>query len=433
MKTIQIIVGLILLSILFIAGCNSPTGHAIIDESLICVPAETVGDLEINDNGIIELNPDVDEDIEEIGEEVDDIDEEVDKEESVEVEEVVDVVEPEVIELDEVDTSSLPKKEFSEGELVVLDVKVTDPDGDPLELTYSSPLDENGEWQTSKGDAGEYVVTITASDGKEETTTQVLLVIEEVNTAPEVDVSNVLEGKEGDLFTITPVVSDNEGEDTTVSFSAPFDENGEWQTDYDDEGTYQIKVTATDGTNTVTETVTVKVENINREPVLDVDDAITVIEGDIAEITGSVSDPDNDNLMIVYGSPFDEQGMWQTSVGDVGVYSVEVTVSDGENEVSGIVTVKVNPSNTAPSLSVEDVIVTEGEVVNVIVEVSDPDGDDVTVVFEEPLDSTGSWVTGYDDEGVYEITVTATDGIETVTEVVTVTVEEKNRAPVFEI
>ena len=55
------------------------------------------------------------------------------------------------------------------------------------------------------------------------------------------------------------------------------------------------------------------------------------------------------------------------------------------------------------------------------------------VVFDEPLDSTGTWATGYDDEGVYEITVTATDGIETVTEVVTVTVEEKNRAPVFQI
>ncbi len=427
MKTIQIIAGLLLLSILFIVGCNSPTGHAIIDESLICVPTETVGDLEINENGIIELNPDVDEvDVE--------VDEDIDIEE---VEEVVDViveeVEPEVIELDEVDTSSLPRKEFSEGELVVLDVKVTDPDGDPLELTYSDPLDGNGEWQTSKGDAGEYVITITASDGKEETTTQVLLVIEEVNTAPEVDVSNVLEGNEGDLFTITPVVSDNEGEDTTVSFSAPFDENGEWQTSYDDEGTYQIKVTVTDGTNTVTETVTVKVANINREPVLDVDDAITVIEGDIAEITGSVSDPDNDNLMIVYGSPFDEEGKWQTSVGDAGVYIIDVTVSDGENEISGIVTVKVNPSNTAPSLSLEDVTVIEGEVVNVVVEVSDPDGDDVIVVFDEPLDSTGTWATGYDDEGVYEITVTATDGIETVTEVVTVTVEEKNRAPVFQI
>ena len=342
-------------------------------------------------------------------------------------------MEPEVIELDEVDRSSLPRKEFSEGELVVLDVKVTDPDGDPLELTYSDPLDNDGEWQTSKGDSGEYVITITASDGKDESVTQVLLVIEEVNTAPEVDVSNVLEGKEGELFTITPVVSDNEGEDTTVSFSAPFDENGEWQTDYADEGTYQIKVTATDGTNTVTETVTVKVENINREPVLDVDDAITVIEGDMAEITGSVSDPDNDNLMIVYGSPFDEEGKWQTSVGDAGVYIIDVTVSDAENEVSEIVTVKVNPSNTAPSLSVEDVTVIEGDVVNVNVEVSDPDGDDVTVVFEEPLDSTGTWTTDYNDEGVYEITVTATDGIETVTEVVTVTVEEKNRAPVFQI
>ena len=45
-------------------------------------------------------------------------------------------------------------------------VSAVDPDGDPIVYNFTQPLDEKGEWQTGDGDAGEYIVTVYASDGK---------------------------------------------------------------------------------------------------------------------------------------------------------------------------------------------------------------------------------------------------------------------------
>jgi len=42
----------------------------------------------------------------------------------------------------------------------------SDIDGDGLNFTFSSPLDENGEWQTTENDGGNYIVTITVKDEK---------------------------------------------------------------------------------------------------------------------------------------------------------------------------------------------------------------------------------------------------------------------------
>ena len=68
----------------------------------------------------------------------------------------------------EEDTSELEKKVYREGDLIFFEPIGVDPDGDVITYTYSKPLNENGEWQTQTGDAGTYLVTITASDGKEE-------------------------------------------------------------------------------------------------------------------------------------------------------------------------------------------------------------------------------------------------------------------------
>src|SRR3989338_9561281 len=51
-----------------------------------------------------------------------------------------------------------------ETELVNLVPNAEDPDKDALIFTFTSPLDDNGQWQTTYGDAGEYTITVTASD-----------------------------------------------------------------------------------------------------------------------------------------------------------------------------------------------------------------------------------------------------------------------------
>ena len=46
-----------------------------------------------------------------------------------------------------------------------------------LYYSFTEPLDRQGKWQTSYGDAGEYIITVTATDGELSTSEKVKLVV----------------------------------------------------------------------------------------------------------------------------------------------------------------------------------------------------------------------------------------------------------------
>ena len=54
---------------------------------------------------------------------------------------------------------------LDENGLVSIIPIATDGDGDVLTLTYSNPLNSNGQWQTDYNSAGAFVITVIASDG----------------------------------------------------------------------------------------------------------------------------------------------------------------------------------------------------------------------------------------------------------------------------
>ena len=91
-------------------------------------------------------------------------------------------VTPEVITTES--SGEMKEIHVKENELVKLNVKVTDPNRDRVTYTFSKPINIRGEWKTNYGDAGEYIVTITATDGKATTERKVKLVVERVNMAP---------------------------------------------------------------------------------------------------------------------------------------------------------------------------------------------------------------------------------------------------------
>ena len=74
-----------------------------------------------------------------------------------------------------------------ENEFIKLKARVTDPDRDEVSYSFSKPLSANGEWKTTYGDAGEYMVTLTATDGKLRTEKKIKIVVERVNVAPIVE------------------------------------------------------------------------------------------------------------------------------------------------------------------------------------------------------------------------------------------------------
>jgi large repetitive protein len=114
---------------------------------------------------------------------------------------------------------------------------------------------------------------------------------------------------------------------------------------------------------------------------------------------------------------------------------VTVIAEDGKLTTRHTITVVVENTNRAPTLRLDQQLfeLTEGETLRVRATVNDPDGDEVTITYGEPLNSDGIWVTSLDDEGEYTVIVSATDGTATVRAEAQVTVLRANRAPVIEV
>src|SRR3989344_6421247 len=74
-----------------------------------------------------------------------------------------------------------------ETEKVKLEPKAIDPDNDALTISYQSPLDKNGEWQTTYGDAGEYSTRIIVSDGFATISEDVTVIVKRKKEQPTID------------------------------------------------------------------------------------------------------------------------------------------------------------------------------------------------------------------------------------------------------
>lgn len=341
--------------------------------------------------------------------------------------------------LSEEQEESLDKRIYREGDLVAFDPVGVDPDGDLISYTYRKPLDENGRWQTTVGDTGTYLVTITASDGKTEVEQKVILLILSANRAPTLEGLEDMTVPEGTLIMLKPKLFDYNSDEVTVTYSKPFDEKGEWQTDYDDSGTYLVKVSASDNQTTTEKQITITITDANRAPILEDIPHISVYGGDLVTVTPEATDPDNDTVLFVFSSPLGADGTWQTTDADVGTYTATVGASDRELTTEKVISIIVNHKNKAPVISFEDAINEEiraEETERIVLKptIVDPEGDSYTVTYSAPFDSEGAWVTDYDDAGEYPVTITATDdnGASSSLEV-NVVVYDRNRAPMFRI
>lgn len=329
----------------------------------------------------------------------------------------------------------LDKRIYREGELVAFDPVGVDPDGDIITYKYSKPLDSSGKWQTVVGDAGTYLVTITASDGKTEVEKKVILLILSTNRAPTIDGVDDMIVPEGTLVVLKPRVFDYNNDEIILTYSKPFDLYGEWQTDYDDSGTYLVKISACDNQTTTEKQITIEVINTNRAPVLEEIQHISVYGGDLIAISPRATEPDNDSITFVYSAPLDKDGRWQTSEDDVGSYTATVTATDGDLSSAKLVSIIVNHKNKAPVISFDDEVRAE-ETDRVVLKptIVDIEGDSFTVAYSEPFDENGVWVTDYYNAGEYRVTITATDSKDATSSFeVKVVIYDRNRPPVFKI
>jgi Tol biopolymer transport system component len=237
----------------------------------------------------------------------------------------------------------------NESDLVKIIYSATDPDGDSLTATFTSPLDSNGEWQTGYSDSGIYSTTITINDSNGGTDSQdIQIIVNNVNQPPILDNIADIITWEGDQVKIIPTATDGDGDTLNFSFSVPLDSNGEWTPNYTNAGIQNVTVTVSDG-NGGTDSQNVQI---------DVKDCRLVFDTDSSGSTQvHTMNPDNSNATQLTSTSFNSMASWSPDgskivsssyiPGNFEIYSMN---SDGTSPTR-LTTTSATTSNYAPVFS----------------------------------------------------------------------------------
>ncbi len=250
-------------------------------------------------------------------------------------------------------------------DMVSLAPKAEDPDKDTsLVFTFTSPLNEKGEWQTAYGDAGEYTVTVTASDGQSTATRDVLVIVNKKEETPTIDSAKPIESglviDETQAVDFSVAASDLNKD--PLSYSWKFDgadvgNEGKYnyQSTYEDAGTHTVKVEVSDGLSSASKIWSIDVKNVNRKPALEEIGDIKAKETDKIVITALATDDDKDAITYAISdkrfAQEDNMFTWQTDYDSAGTYEVTVSASDGKDTAEQSFKVDVENVNRPPVIT----------------------------------------------------------------------------------
>ncbi|WP_375770011.1 myxosortase-dependent M36 family metallopeptidase [Archangium gephyra] len=239
-----------------------------------------------------------------------------------------------------------------------------------------------------------------------------------------------------------PAVTLSGANTATVSFTAP-----EVTSDTD----VVLRLTVNDGKAAVTDTVSVRVKNVNRAPTVNAGLDGSANERGSHSLSGSASDADGDTLSYLWtqvsGTPVALRNYDKASasfatpeVAFDETLSFKLTVSDGKVTASDTVDVVVHNVNRAPMVMASSVTVDERSTATLEATASDMDGDTLTyswtqvsgtpVVLSGADTATASFPTGeVSADSMLTFKVEVSDGVDTASREVVVNVRHLNRAP----
>ncbi len=254
-------------------------------------------------------------------------------------------------------------------------------------------------------------------------------VTDKTNLATSNEDVQVINVKENELVKLNVKVTDPDQDNVTYTFTKPLNNKGEWKTNYGDVGEYLVTLTATDKKLTSEKKIKIVVERVNVPPVIEKIKDIIVSEGKTVKFEPKVSDPNGDPITVTVSEPL-KSGNFVTDHTSAGEYQIKVLASDGELEAEKTFKLTVNNVNVLPEIKgLKDLVVKEGDTVSIKPDVTDLDGDKLTLTISEPVGNDGVWETSYVDHGEYVVTVTADDGKDKVTKKVKIKVEDVNMPP----
>ncbi|ABI65796.1 Cadherin [Maricaulis maris MCS10] len=265
-----------------------------------------------------------------------------------------------------------------------------------------------------------------------------------------------LSGTDANLFTIDPATGEVSFH-TAPDYEAPADADGD--------NTYDITILASDGTQTSSHVVTITVTNENdNAPVVSSASQISVAENVTGTVyTATASDADGDTVTFSLSGTDANLFTIDPATGEVSfhtapdyeapadadgdnTYDITILASDGTQTSSHVVTITVtNENDNAPVVSSASQISVAENVTGTVytATASDADGDTVTFSLSgtdanlftiDPATGEVSFHTAPDYEApadadgdnTYDITILASDGTQTSSHVVTITVTNEN-------
>ncbi|KKU43483.1 MAG: Ig family protein [Parcubacteria group bacterium GW2011_GWA2_46_7] len=319
----------------------------------------------------------------------------------------------------------------------------------PLEITYLKPLDDRHLYEiwlfdketnlmTSLGtftvnSTGQATINARASQDEIKSTDAVIITQEEFPVESKEPTSDVvLRGEIG-----------FQADEIEVKLEKPI-----MPADTSDSTTEELisQTTSTTSATSTAQSGEITIDSPSDSEMPKVPKPATVIiakETEKVALSTDASDPDNDNLVYAYTSPFNAQGEWQTAYGDSGEYTVTVTVSDGELSTSEQVLVIINKKEEAPiitsfmpeSLSLDG---KEDSILEFSAEASDLNKDVLAYTWKIDGNDKGSgnvfqYSLGYDDAGQHEVMLVVSDGEQSSSQTWKINVENMNRKPVLDL
>ena len=329
-----------------------------------------------------------------------------------------------------------------------------------------------------------YDIIVTASDGANTAERTVAIMVTDENEAPIFTSDAAVSVAENQTTAYAAVATDADGNDLSYNLSGTdaalfmidaatgevsFIEAPDFEApgDADGDNVYDIVVTASDGTNSTDQTVAITVTDENEQPIFTSDAAVSVAENQTAAYTALATDADGDDLSYNLSGTDAARFMIDATTGEVrfieapdfeapgdadgdNVYDIVVTASDGTNSADQTVAITVtNENDNAPSFTSDAAVsVAENQTVAYTALATDADGDDLSYNlsgtdaalfmidaatgevrfieapdFENPGDA--------DEDNIYDIVVTASDGTNSTDQTVAITVTDENEPPIF--
>ena len=277
---------------------------------------------------------------------------------------------------------------------------------------------------------GNHNVTVIVSDSQLTASQYWNVTVNNINRAPTIDVSPITTATEGQLYTYDIAASDPDGdgiasEDLIIGPTGMTMNTGTltWTPTTAQVGINYVKISVSDGSLNATQEFNITVSGItptNHNPILIAIADQVINENQQLKFNITATDVDGDQ--ITYSANSTKLNVnkinnnaaevsWTPSYTESGIYYFSLTAQD-EHGLTDRKNVKITVNNIDrnPVLSsIADINAYEGDLITLNPSATDPDEDSITYSYAGWMNSATKQ-TGYSDQGMHQVTVTASDG-----------------------